>query len=204
MSRNVLCRITAYGGAAAGVLIAVLVRWLLDPYLGDQESFATFYPVVAMVAWYWGAGPSIWAAILSGLAGHWYFLAPRRIITLTELEPQAIANLTVFVFTSLAVAAFAHAMRLARSRADAHAQEVREHERRLAVEEQERREAQAELAKSVERFQLVGKATNDSIWDLNVATGELWWSERILVKPVEPEVLEKLLKSLELPARAGN
>jgi PAS domain S-box-containing protein len=40
-----------------------------------------------------------------------------------------------------------------------------------------RKNAEQELKGSNERYELAGKATNDAIWDWNLATGEIYWSE---------------------------
>jgi len=42
---------------------------------------------------------------------------------------------------------------------------------------QEKREAQEGHRKSDERFQTLSRATKDAIWDWNLLTGEIWWSE---------------------------
>jgi PAS domain S-box-containing protein len=34
------------------------------------------------------------------------------------------------------------------------------------------------LRRSVERFELIARATNDAVWEWNPATGETWWNER--------------------------
>jgi PAS domain S-box-containing protein len=52
--------------------------------------------------------------------------------------------------------------------------------RRALRETQERRsrqQAEAAVRLSNERFELVARATNDAIWDWDIATGSLWWSE---------------------------
>ncbi|HXF94696.1 MAG TPA: PAS domain S-box protein [Gemmatimonadales bacterium] len=43
----------------------------------------------------------------------------------------------------------------------------------------ERRRSEEELRRSEERLRLVGRATNDAIWDYDLATGEVWWSESV-------------------------
>jgi diguanylate cyclase (GGDEF)-like protein/PAS domain S-box-containing protein len=52
---------------------------------------------------------------------------------------------------------------------------------RRAVQEASDRRARAEaeeaLQKSNERFQLVALATNDALWDWDLATDEVWWNE---------------------------
>lgn len=41
----------------------------------------------------------------------------------------------------------------------------------------ERHHQQTELRASEERFQLLSRATNDAIWDWNIVTNDLWWSD---------------------------
>jgi two-component system, cell cycle sensor histidine kinase and response regulator CckA len=45
------------------------------------------------------------------------------------------------------------------------------------ITEQER--AEEELRRSEERFRLAGRATDDVIWDWEVATGHIWWGEAV-------------------------
>lgn len=47
----------------------------------------------------------------------------------------------------------------------------------LLDEIQDRRRIEADLRKSEERFKVVGRATNDAVWDWDLETNELWWSE---------------------------
>src|SRR5206468_1858358 len=41
----------------------------------------------------------------------------------------------------------------------------------------ERKQAEEALRSSMERFELVTRATSDAIWDWNLQTDELWWNE---------------------------
>ena len=43
----------------------------------------------------------------------------------------------------------------------------------------ERRAAEEALRERDERFRLIARATNDAIWDLDVASGRLWWNEGV-------------------------
>jgi PAS domain S-box-containing protein len=43
----------------------------------------------------------------------------------------------------------------------------------------EQKKAQESLRRSVERFELISRATNDALWELDCATGEVWWNERL-------------------------
>jgi two-component system cell cycle sensor histidine kinase/response regulator CckA len=40
-----------------------------------------------------------------------------------------------------------------------------------------RKESEEKLRKSEERFQLVARATNEALWEWNMATDEVWWNE---------------------------
>ncbi|MBL9215952.1 MAG: response regulator [Opitutaceae bacterium] len=48
---------------------------------------------------------------------------------------------------------------------------------RDSEERRNRRRAEAALAESIERFQLIARATRDALWDWNLLTNEIWWSE---------------------------
>jgi two-component system, sensor histidine kinase and response regulator len=43
----------------------------------------------------------------------------------------------------------------------------------------ERRQAEEALRKSEERFQLIARATNDTVWDWDLLTNRVWWNEGI-------------------------
>ena len=47
---------------------AVFLRWILDPYLGRYTPFITLYPVLAVLAMYFGVGPSVLSTMV-GLVG---------------------------------------------------------------------------------------------------------------------------------------
>ncbi|MBD3884076.1 GAF domain-containing protein [Phormidium tenue FACHB-886] len=42
-----------------------------------------------------------------------------------------------------------------------------------------RKQAEAALRKSEERFQLIARTTNDAVWDWNLLTDQVWWNEGI-------------------------
>jgi two-component system cell cycle sensor histidine kinase/response regulator CckA len=48
---------------------------------------------------------------------------------------------------------------------------------RESGERRQRRDAETALRESNERFQLVARATNDAIWDWDLAADTLWWNE---------------------------
>ena len=61
----------------AFVALAVAVRWLLDPWLGDNLALFTLYGAVAAAVWIGGYTQGVAAAIVGYLACDYLFVAPR-------------------------------------------------------------------------------------------------------------------------------
>jgi len=66
---------TQYALAVLAAVAALLLRKLLNPFLGDQNPYLTMWLAVVFSAWYCGVGPSI-LAVLMGATGVWYFFLP--------------------------------------------------------------------------------------------------------------------------------
>jgi PAS domain S-box-containing protein len=56
---------------------ALLVRWLLDPVLGNNLQLLTFYGAVAIAVWFGGWRPAIVASVLGYIAADYLFVPPR-------------------------------------------------------------------------------------------------------------------------------
>ena len=61
------------------VALAVAVRWLLDPWLGDNLPLVTLYGAVAAAVWIGGYSQGVVAAIVGYLACDYFFIAPRGV-----------------------------------------------------------------------------------------------------------------------------
>jgi DNA-binding NtrC family response regulator len=48
---------------------------------------------------------------------------------------------------------------------------------RESEDRRQRKQTEAALRESNERFQLVARATNDAVWDWNLLTDAIWWNE---------------------------
>src|SRR6516162_9253873 len=65
-----------YSIALTATAIALGLRKLMDPLLGDYSPYATLCPIVVFLAVYVGVGPSVLSVILSILgAGYWFMQA---------------------------------------------------------------------------------------------------------------------------------
>jgi PAS domain S-box-containing protein len=60
-----------YASAVGAVLVAVLLRWLLTPWLGDQLPFATVFCAISVAVWAGGYRPALLAAALGYVACAW-------------------------------------------------------------------------------------------------------------------------------------
>jgi PAS domain S-box-containing protein len=70
-------RFREYGVAVLAVALAVGIRWLIDPCLGDQLPLITLYVAVAAAVWVGGYRPALLAAALGFLALYFLLIQPR-------------------------------------------------------------------------------------------------------------------------------
>jgi signal transduction histidine kinase len=93
-----------YGLAVLAAILALLLRQLLTPLLGENYPYLTLWAAVAFCAWYCGLGPSI-LAVLTGVFGIWYwFLPPVHSFELQDPKPEISGMLGFMVFAGLIIA----------------------------------------------------------------------------------------------------
>jgi PAS domain S-box-containing protein len=81
-----------YALGFTGLLIAVVVRLLLDPLMGDSLPLVTLFGAVAAAVWLGGYRPAVLVTLLGYLACHYLFIQPRGHVDLT-----ATTNLVGFI-----------------------------------------------------------------------------------------------------------
>jgi signal transduction histidine kinase len=90
-----------------GVLAAIIALWLrrlLSPLLGETNPYHTVWPAVVFSAWYCGLGPSI-VTTLTALLGVWYwFLPPYHSFRLEDPKAQIYGMLRFLLFSGLIIA----------------------------------------------------------------------------------------------------
>jgi len=102
---------------ALGIILlagVVLLRWLLDPLLGDTFPLVTLYGAVAATIWFGGYRPAILVAILGYLAGHYWFIQPRGHFDLSN--SANVVGLIAYLFTCTLIIAFGEATRISHGR----------------------------------------------------------------------------------------
>lgn len=121
-----------YGVALLCVVGALLIRWTLDPWLGNQIPFVTVFGAVAMATWFGGWRPGVVSAVLGFVGVVWLFLPPERQFTI--YKGLVVGGGVGFAVSSGLIIFFGEAMRRAQFRAQIEAA------KRAKSEEIERRE----------------------------------------------------------------
>ena len=93
--------LTPYALGFCGVVVASVLRALLDPYLGEHLSFSFDYLAVFMAAWTGGFWPAIATALLSSLVGNYMFTHPYGSLAITSLEEGI--DLSFFIVVSATI-----------------------------------------------------------------------------------------------------
>ncbi len=105
--------VIAYASSVCLSGIAALVRAALQPVLGDEVAFLTFYLAVVVAEYFFGAGPALAAAAAGGLLGTYYFLPPRHSLAIPDTG-TAVALGLYFVVSIAIVVAFERVRRAER------------------------------------------------------------------------------------------
>jgi K+-sensing histidine kinase KdpD len=83
--------IPAYAISLLVLAAAVLLRWLLDPVMGDSLPLVTLSGAVAAAVWAGGYRPALLVVVLGYLACAYLFIPPRGAIDLST--PETIVGL---------------------------------------------------------------------------------------------------------------
>ena len=121
-----------YAIALAASAVAVLVRWLLDPWLADAVPLVTLYGAVAFAVWRGGYGPAIASTVAGYSACNVLFVEPRGRLTIHG--PGELLGLLLYLVTCAIIIGFGAATQAARRRAVEGQEALRASEGRLAVE----------------------------------------------------------------------
>jgi PAS domain-containing protein len=140
-----------YGVALLAMALAIVLRLLLNPLLGDHFPFVTLLFAVLVAAWYGGFGPALAATLTGAVASSVFLLPPRAEAVLEGFENQAGAVL--YLLVGVGVAALGGSMRTAQLRAEAHATEAVQRQQQLMEEVRQRQQAEDALRHSQQRFE---------------------------------------------------
>jgi len=92
-----------YALAVLAAVVALLLRQLLTPLLGENNPYHTVWAAVVFSAWYCGLGPSIVTTLLC-LLGTWYwFLPPTHSFALHDPKTAVSGMVGFFFFSALII-----------------------------------------------------------------------------------------------------
>jgi|AraplaMF_Col_mMF_1032025.scaffolds.fasta_scaffold00012_218 PAS domain S-box-containing protein len=103
-----------YGSAVAAVILAIIARQWLDPWVENRLPFAFQYLALAFAAWYGGFGPAVVALIVGAVATRYFILVPRGSLMIAD-DQQIWSVLRYFVDGS-AIALLGYALSAIRRR----------------------------------------------------------------------------------------
>src|SRR5262245_37841001 len=122
MGKRYAARVHQYGVAIVAVAVAVLLRWLIDPWVGDYLPLSTLYGAVAVAVWYGGYAPALLAVVLGYLACDYLFIEPRSDIAISDA--RGLVGLLVYLFSCAVIVGFGEAMHVARRSAEVHRRQL--------------------------------------------------------------------------------
>ena len=105
----------AHALAVAALAAAVLLRWVIDPWLGDGLPFVTLFGAVGAAVWVGGYRPAIVVTLLGYFAVALLFIAPRGTVAFDR--PGLVVGLVTYLFTCALIIAIGQTMRKAEDRA---------------------------------------------------------------------------------------
>jgi signal transduction histidine kinase len=172
-----------YGLAISAAIIALWLRWLLSPLLGETNPYHTLWPAVVFSAWYCGLGPSILTALI-GLAGIWYwFLPPYSSFSFQDPKVEISGMLGFLVFSGLII-----------SLGEANRRSIA----RTKWAEEQLRRAHDELERKVQERTADLKTANDSLRELSSRLQQLRDEERRQIARELHDSVGQLLAALSM------
>jgi PAS domain S-box-containing protein len=106
--------VKAYLLGFLALVLALLLRWILDPFLGDALPLVTLFGAVAVAVWVGGYRVAILVALVGLLACHYLFIEPRGYIVLNDL-PNFV-GLIAYLLTCALIIGFSEVARVAQAR----------------------------------------------------------------------------------------
>ncbi len=104
----------AYALGFVALVLAVLLRWVLDPLMGDSLPLVTLFGAVAAAVWLGGYRVAIPVTLLGYLACHYLFIEPRGFIVLNDVHN--IVGLIAYLLTCSLIILFGEAAHAAQRR----------------------------------------------------------------------------------------
>lgn len=95
------------------VALAVLLRWALDPFLGDAFPLVTLFGAIAVAVWLGGYRVAIPVTLVGYIACHYWFIEPRNGFDASTVN---IVGLIAYLFTCTLIIVLGEAARVGQTR----------------------------------------------------------------------------------------
>jgi signal transduction histidine kinase len=105
-------RLVRYAAAIVATALTLLLRWALNPILGDYIPYVLLCPAVAFSAWYCGIGPSLVSVVLALVGAQYWIIPPLH--SLQILNKAQAVGILAFLCVSTVIIAMGEAHRHAR------------------------------------------------------------------------------------------
>jgi PAS domain S-box-containing protein len=123
--------VSRYGVAVLASLLALLLRFLLQPILGEKAPLLVFIMPVMLSAWYGGLESGLLATVLSALVGSYFFLPP--LYSPIPVRLVDMVRLLIFLVEGVLISALSGALKNAKQRTEAIALSLQESEERYRM-----------------------------------------------------------------------
>ena len=164
-------RFRPYIVAVGLVVVAAIVRLVLDPLLGGQLPFMFFTLAVLVAAVRLGSGPAVAATVLGGVAGTFLFVAPRHEIA--SLSTGEVTYLIGFLVVCTGIVVFSRQLDVRRAQLDLR-------EERVASEAREQRLIDAAHDYAIYELDREGRIIT---WNKGAERLKGWKAEEIIGQP---------------------
>lgn len=126
--------LSRYSVAVLASLLALLLRFLLEPLLKGEAPLLVFIMAVMVSAWYGGFKPGLLATALSALVGSYFFVMPSFSLSIPTLSN--VARICIFLVEGVLISGLNEALIKSKQRTEAIASSLKESEEqyRLIVE----------------------------------------------------------------------
>jgi PAS domain S-box-containing protein len=114
MEARVRNSFSAYALGLLALVLAVMLRWALDPLMGDALPLVTLFGAVAAAVWLGGYRVAIPVALFGYAACHYLFIPPRRHFDIADVANQV--GLVAYLFTCSLIIVFGEVARVAQTR----------------------------------------------------------------------------------------
>lgn len=151
-----------YASALMFGALAILFRWLLDPWLGSTYPLVAIFGAVGAAVWFSGYLPAIVTALASFGAASYLFIEPRGVPFPTDA--QAWLGFLVFAVSCALIIGFGEGMRRATQRAREHEHEIQQRQLRLEQEIENRQDAETRLIHANSRIATILESITDAFY----------------------------------------